>query len=56
MFEIEDLGDGSFMANFYPSMEEEKKGPEVPPEIHNKRPIDPEKCMQEMRVLCGDRR
>jgi hypothetical protein len=30
--------------------------PEVPFEVNNHRPIDGDRCMQEMRVLCGGQR
>ena len=56
MINAEWLDDGTYTMSFSPPLEDEKPGPEIPPEIHNKRPIDAERCMQEMRVLCGDRR
>jgi len=56
MFEIEELGDGSFMANFFPSMEEEKKGPEVPPPVWDTRPIDAERAISAVRAMCRDAR
>lgn len=27
--------------------------PEIPPEVHNPRPIDPEACVAATRAMCG---
>jgi hypothetical protein len=31
-------------------------GPEIPPECHNTRPVDGERCMSAVRAMCGDGR
>lgn len=33
--------------------EPEPAGPEIPPEIHNKRPIDGARCMEAVRAMSG---
>ncbi len=32
----------------------EPPGPVIPPEVHNRRPVDPQRAVEAVRAMCGE--
>jgi hypothetical protein len=45
--------DGALVKLPRADLEPQVKQPEIPPEVHNKRPISGERCMEATRAMCG---